>query len=56
MKNNPIPSDRSRWSRFEELSARNESILRDILETSAAKKDGSAIEQKIGDYYMALPG
>ena len=53
VKNNPIPADRSRWSRFEELSARNESILRDILETSAAKKDGSAIEKKIGDYYMA---
>jgi putative endopeptidase len=53
MKNNPIPSDRSRWSRFEELSARNESILQDILETSAAKKDGSAIEQKIGAYYTA---
>jgi putative endopeptidase len=53
VKNNPIPSDRSRWSRFEELSARNESILRDILETSAAKKDGSAIEKKIGDYYVA---
>lgn len=53
VKNNPIPSDRSRWSRFEELSARNESILRDILETSAAKKDGSAIEKKIGDYYTA---
>ncbi len=27
--------------------------MRDILETSAAKKDGSAIEKKIGDYYMA---
>lgn len=50
-KNNPIPSDRSRWSRFEELSARNENILRDILETSAAKKNATVIEQKIGDYY-----
>ena len=53
MKNNPIPSDRSVWARFSEVAARNESILRDILETSAAKKNGSAVEQKIGDYYSA---
>ena len=53
MKNNSIPSDRSVWARFSEVAARNESILRDILETSAAKKNGSAVEQKIGDYYSA---
>ena len=53
IKNNPIPSDRSRWSRFEELAARNENILLDILQTSAAKKNGSPIEQKIGAYYTA---
>src|SRR3954453_15159020 len=53
IKSNPIPSDRSRWSRFEELNARNENILRDILETSAAKTNGSAIEQKIGNYYSS---
>ena len=53
IKNNPIPSDRSRWSRFEELAARNENILRDILETSAAKKNGTAIDQKIGGYYSS---
>jgi len=53
IKNNPIPSDRSRWSRFEELAARNENILLDILQTSAVKKNGSPIEQKIGAYYTA---
>ena len=53
VRNNPIPADRARWSRFEELSARNESILRDILETSAAKQNGTAVERKIGDYYTA---
>ena len=53
IKNNPIPSDRSRWSRFEELDARNESILRDILQTSAAKTNGTAIDQKIGAYWTA---
>ncbi|HYI92200.1 MAG TPA: M13 family metallopeptidase [Bryobacteraceae bacterium] len=53
IKNNPIPSDRSRWSRFEELAARNENILLDILQTSAVKTNGSPIEQKIGAYYTA---
>ena len=31
MKNNPIPPDRARWGRFDELSERNLYILRDIL-------------------------
>lgn len=54
IKNNPIPSDRARWSRFEELSARNDNILRDILETASAKKVAAgSIEQKIGDYYVS---
>jgi putative endopeptidase len=53
IKNNPIPPDRSRWSRFEELSARNENILKDILETASKKEGGSAVEQKIGHYYNA---
>lgn len=51
---NPIPPDRSRWSRFNELSDRNLSIERGILEKAAvpgAKR--TALEQKIGDYYSA---
>ena len=35
--NNPIPADQSPWGRFSELHERNQEILRDILETSAAK-------------------
>ncbi|MDZ4801230.1 MAG: M13 family metallopeptidase [Bryobacteraceae bacterium] len=53
MKANPIPADQSTWGRFNELDERNKSILRDILETSAAKKTRTAVEQKIGDYYQA---
>jgi endothelin-converting enzyme/putative endopeptidase len=52
-KNNPIPPDQSRWGRFNELQERNLSILKDILETSAANKQRSAVEQKIGDYYAS---
>jgi len=52
MKNNPIPSDQSSWSRFDELFQNNQFILRDILEKAAA--GGAARDadtQKIGDFY-----
>lgn len=52
-KNNPIPPDQSRWSRFNVLAERNQTILKDILETSAAKTERSAVEQKIGDHYSS---
>jgi putative endopeptidase len=54
MANNPIPPDRSRWGRFDELEERNREILRDILEkASAPDPKRSAVEQKIGDYYAS---
>lgn len=49
---NPIPADRSSWGRFNELAERGEYILKDILEKAAIeRKDRTAIEQRIGDYY-----
>ncbi len=54
MKNNPIPADQSRWSRFNELAERNRLVEREILE--AAARGGSnrnAVDQKIGDFYGA---
>jgi endothelin-converting enzyme/putative endopeptidase len=51
---NPIPADRSSWGRFNELAARGEYIVRDILEKAAVDRPGrSASEQKIGDYYAS---
>lgn len=51
---NPVPSDRPSWGRFNELQERGEYIVRDILEKAAAKTSGrSAYEQKIGDYYAS---
>jgi endothelin-converting enzyme/putative endopeptidase len=50
---NPIPPDQSSWGRFSVLAERNRSILKDILETSAAKTNRAPFEQKIGDYYTA---
>ena len=54
LKANPIPADRPRWGRFDELAARNEALMHDILEKAARpdpKRD--AIDQKIGDYYAS---
>ncbi|MGH2372928.1 MAG: M13 family metallopeptidase [bacterium] len=51
---NPIPPDKTRWGRFDELRERNRYILRDLLEkTASAKSAPGSIEQKIGDYYGA---
>ncbi|HUQ50128.1 MAG TPA: M13 family metallopeptidase [Terriglobales bacterium] len=53
VKNNPIPSDRSRWGRFDELGERNREVLHAILAKAAVAKNRSALEQKYGDYYGA---
>ena len=53
MKNNPIPADKSRWGRFNELSEHNLYVLRDILEEAQAAKQPTPIQKKVGDYYAA---
>ncbi|MES1261553.1 MAG: M13 family metallopeptidase [Acidobacteriota bacterium] len=45
MKRNPVPSDQSRWGRFDELAERTRLTLRGILEKSAG--------EKIGDQYAS---
>src|SRR5438067_16906 len=46
---NPIPADRPRWGRFDELQEKNDSVLRQVLEAATAGRDPTA--KKIGDYY-----
>jgi endothelin-converting enzyme/putative endopeptidase len=54
MANNPIPSDQSRWGRFDQLQDSNRELLRKMLEAAAQQRTGrSAAEQKMGDYYAA---
>jgi putative endopeptidase len=51
---NPIPSDQSRWGRFNELQERNREVLRKLAEAAAAQTAGrNALDQKIGDFYAA---
>jgi putative endopeptidase len=52
IKNNPVPPDRPRYGRFDELTERNQTTLRTILDTvSKPDPKRNAIDQKIGDYY-----
>jgi len=51
---NPVPSDQSRWGRFDALAERNRTILQGILEAASANKPGrSPVDQKIGDFYAS---
>lgn len=52
MKANPIPSDQSRWGRFNELAERNKLILKEILEAAADKPKGESAK-RAGDLYGA---
>jgi len=50
-KNNPIPPDKARWGRFDQLFDRNLYILRHILTEAPAPGKHSAIETMVGNYY-----
>jgi putative endopeptidase len=53
MKSNPIPADKSRWGRFNQLDEHNLYVLRDILDQAQVPGKHSPLEQKVGDYYAA---
>lgn len=53
MKNNPIPPDKSRWGRFDQLYEHNLYILRDLLDNAQKPGNHSAIEQKVGAFYSS---
>jgi len=53
MKNNPIPADKSRWGRFDELYDNNLYILRDILVQAQGPGQHSATQKMVGDFYAA---
>ncbi|MFY9676416.1 MAG: M13 family metallopeptidase N-terminal domain-containing protein, partial [Terriglobales bacterium] len=50
-KHNPVPPDKARWGRFDELAERNLYILRDILTEAEAPGKHSAVETMVGNYY-----
>lgn len=52
IKNNPLPSDRSRYGSFDALADRNEIQIKEIFsELSDQENEEGSVAQKIGDYY-----
>jgi len=51
MKNNPIPPDKTRWGRFDELQEHNIYIVRDLLTEAQAPGKHTAVETMVGAYY-----
>jgi putative endopeptidase len=52
VKNNPIPADQARWSRFNELAERNNYLLYQELR-AAADAPKTPLQKKYGDYFAA---
>src|SRR6266496_2992557 len=54
LKNNPVPPDRSRWGRFDDLAERNREVLHEILEAAkAGDAQRNPVEREIGDFYAS---
>ena len=53
IKKHPIPSDESRYGRFNELLDRNQAALREIAEDAAQHQTRSPLDQKIGAFYQS---
>ncbi len=54
MKNEQMPSDRSRWGTFDKLRAKSEEDVRVLIEeVVAAKREPGSLEQKIADFYTS---
>jgi putative endopeptidase len=51
MKNNPVPPDKARWGRFDELAEHNLYVLRDILTEAQLPGKHSAAETMVGTFY-----
>ena len=52
LKNNPIPADRTRWGRFDELTERNTYVLYNDLK-AAADSPKSPLQTKYGNFFAA---
>ena len=53
-KNNPVPGDKARWGRFDELRETNLWTLRDILDqASQPSNNRSVLQTQVGDFYAA---
>lgn len=49
----PLPADKSRYGRYDEMAFKNRERLQTMLEAAAAPGHHSALEKQVGDYYAA---
>jgi putative endopeptidase len=49
----PIPGDRDRWGKFDELADANRERLKVILDSAAADPNATGDRRKVGDYYAS---
>ncbi len=50
---NPVPADRARWGKFDELSEANLERLKTILDSAAADKTATGDRRRVGDFYSS---
>ena len=54
MKQHPLPADRSRYGRMQQLADRNDEIVRTILERASLRtSERTPDEQRLGDYFAS---
>jgi predicted metalloendopeptidase len=53
MKNNPVPPDKSRWGRFDELYDNNIYVLRELLVQAQQPGNSTPTQKKVGDFYAS---
>lgn len=53
VKNNPVPSSKTRWGSFDMLREESSKRLQSLLEEAASKKDRDRKTQVIGDFYFS---
>ena len=50
---NPVPADRARWGKFDELAEANLERLKTILDGAAADKTATGDRRRVGDFYSS---
>jgi putative endopeptidase len=53
VKENPVPSDKARWSGFDELQDRNWKLIRELLEETAAGRIPGKPAKIVGNFYRS---
>ncbi len=53
LKNNPVPSSKTRWGSFEKLAERSSERLRELAEDAAKNTSKNSIAQRVGDFYTS---